>query len=85
MELTKEKMIEMGGKHWEKGQIERVYLNDSVMVKMGMKIVDSPRFANEIKSLGKNKLWFDCESGILHSDKGLIRTAFNASGFECKK
>lgn len=36
MELSKDKLIEMGGNLWEKEGISRVYLNDEVLKKNGI-------------------------------------------------
>jgi len=83
MELSKEKLIEMGGNLWEKGSASRVYLNDSVIEKMGFKIVNEAKYANEFRGLGKAKLYFDCIKNVLISDTGTVRSAMKNNGFKC--
>lgn len=83
MELSKEKLIEMGGKLWEKNGLSRVYINDSVLEKMGFKIVDVARYADEFRGLGKAKLYYDCEKNVLITDSGSVRVSMKNSGFKC--
>ncbi len=83
MELSKEKLVEMGGNLWEKNNISRVYLTDDVLVKMGFKIVNEARYADEFRGLGKAKLYFDCHKNVLISDSGSVRTAMKNNGFKC--
>lgn len=83
MEINKEKLIEMGGNLWEKNGMSRVYLNDSVLEKMGFKIVDIARYADEFRGIGKAKLYFDCNKNCLISDTGSVRTAMKNNGFKC--
>ena len=83
MELSKDKLIEMGGKLWEKGSASRVYLTDAVIEKMGFKIVNEARYADEFRGLGKAKLYFDCVKNVLISDTGSVRTAMKNNGFKC--
>lgn len=73
----------MGGNLWEKNGISRVYLNDDVIVKMGFKIVDLARYADEFRGLGKAKLYFDCNKNVLISDSGSVRSAMKNNGFKC--
>jgi len=83
MEISKEILVEMGGNLWEKNGISRVYLNDDVIVKMGFKIVDLARYADEFRGLGKAKLYFDCNKNVLISDSGSVRSAMKNNGFKC--
>ena len=86
MELTKQNLIGAGGKLWEKENIERIYLNDKVTSAMGFKVTESiSGVGAKIKPLKKAKLWFDCNTKTLHSDKGLIRSALNSFGYKCSK
>lgn len=83
MELSKDKLVEMGGNLWEKEGISRVYINDEVLKKMGFKIVDRARYADEFRGLGRSKLYFDCVKNVLVSDTGSVRTAMRNNGFKC--
>lgn len=83
MELSKEILVGMGGKLWEKNGISRVYLNDSVLEKMGFKIVNIARYADEFRGLGKAKLYYDCEKNVLIADSGSVRTAMKNNGYKC--
>jgi len=84
MEINKESLIKAGGKLWEKENIERVYLNDSVLEMMGFKIVKSlSGIDQKIQSVKKHKLYFDCKLNELKCDKGMIRTQLNTWGYNC--
>ena len=83
MEISKEKLIELGGKLWEKENISRVYINDEVLKQLGFKIVEVARYADEFRGLGKAKLYFDCNKNCFISDTGSVRTAMKNNGFKC--
>jgi len=86
MELSKEKLIELGGKFWEKGNMERVYFDDGLYSKVfDLKLTDSPKWANESKPLRRSKLYFNCKKQTLHCDEGRVRTTLAVLGFNCFK
>jgi hypothetical protein len=85
-DLSKEMLIEAGGKHWEKGTLERVYLNDESIAKaFDLKLVEKQRFGGEFSPIKKAKVWFDCKSETMHSDVGMVRVMFNGNGIKCTK
>jgi hypothetical protein len=84
--LNKETLIAAGGNFWEKGSLERVYLNDASIAKaFDLKLDDKAEYAGQFKNIGKAKVWFDCKKETLHSDKGLVRVMFNQNDIKCSK
>lgn len=84
--LNEEKLIEAGGKLWEKGNIRRIYLNDAAIVNyFGFKLVDrgQDKYADQFRSIGKAKVWYDCNQKFMKSDEGRIRVLFNRNNIEC--
>ena len=80
--MDKQKAIEAGGKVWEKGNMQRVYLNVEACKKL---IGQSSYSAMQEKSLKKAKTFFDINSGELKSDVGTVRVMFNRARIECVK
>lgn len=83
MNITKEMLIELGGNLWEKGNSSRVYVNDEVLTKLGFKIVDVARYADEFRGLGKEKLYFDNVKNCFVASSGMVRSAMKNNGFKC--
>ena len=59
--MNKQDFLDLGGKEWVKGEMERVYIEDSVFNKLA-----------DTKLSGKNnKFFFDCKSNaLMRSYKG---------------
>lgn len=75
----KTKLLEMGGKLWEKENITRVYIKDNVI----KKLVKQNTFSDfEEKSMKKAVTYYD---GKFHSDNGTVRVILNRNGYECEK
>jgi len=85
MNITKDKLIEAGGITWGKNNMERVYLNDDVLVKaFGFKLVtDRAQYRGEFKSINKTKTYFNAIDDTLHSDEGRVRVLFANEGVKC--
>jgi hypothetical protein len=84
--LNKESLIEAGGTFWNKGSLERVYLNNESIAKaFSLKLDDKASYAGQFKSITKAKVWFDCKKETLHSDKGTVRVMFNQNDIKCIK
>ena len=80
--LTKKALIEIGGKLWEKKQIERVYLNAETC----KKIIGTSKYTEmQEECLRKAKTFFDCKTNELKSDTGTVRVMFNQQNIICKK
>lgn len=80
------KLLEASAPIWEKEKIKRIYLNDDLIVKVfGFKLVETPKFLEEFKSIGKAKVWFDLNKKTFHADVGLVRVMFNSNKITCKK
>jgi len=80
--LTKEQAIKAGGNIWEKGGIERVYLNTAACKAL---IAQNEFSKMEESSLKKAKTFFDIKTGELKSDVGTVRVMFNRADIECGK
>jgi hypothetical protein len=81
--LTKEQVIQVGGKVWSKdGQELRVYLNKDAVLKLveGFQVT-----ALEANALVKAKTFFDIATGELKSDVGTVRSLLNGAGIACGK
>lgn len=86
IEITKEYLLENGGKLWEKEHVCRIYINDECMINaFKFTKMKDPKWAKEFKGIGKAKVWFDCADDTLHSDVGMIRVLFNSNYIECTK
>ena len=84
--LNKEAAIKAGGNIWTRGSLERVYLdNESIANAFGLKLDAKASYLGQFKDIGKAKVWFDCKSETLHSDKGLVRSMFNQNSIKCAK
>ncbi len=84
--VTELQLIERGGNVWEKGSIKRIYLdNDSIAKSFNLKLDDTATYKGQFKSINKAKVWFNCSTRTLHSDKGLVRSMFNSNGIKCSK
>jgi len=53
--MTKQDFIELGGKEWVKGEIDRVYINSEIF----------NRLCDTSFSDSKNKFFFDCKTNSL--------------------
>jgi len=82
--MEAEKLIEIGGKLWKKGSMNRIYLDRGVCLNI-MEIKEDKLTDMENKSLKKAKTFFDINSSELHSDVGTVRAMFNARGIKCVK
>lgn len=59
--MTKQDFIELGGKEWIKGEMERVYVNAEIFNNLA-----DTRFSDS-----KNKFFFDCKTNaLMRSYKG---------------
>lgn len=84
--LNKENLLSAGGNEWAKGNASRVYLNDESIAKaFDLKLSETARFLGQFKSIGKAKVWFNCKTETLHSDKGMVRVMFNSNHIKCSK
>lgn len=84
--LNKETLMVAGGNHWEKGSLERIYLDDNSIAKaFGLKLDAAASYLGQFKSIGKAKVWFNCKTDTLHSDKGSVRVMFNQNNIKCSK
>ena len=84
--VNEEKLIEDGGKLWEKGNIRRIYLTDTSIVNyFGFKLVGrgEDKYVDQFRSIGKAKVWYDCNTVTMKSDEGRIRVLFNRNEIEC--
>ena len=82
--LNKEILLALGGKAWEKENVERVYLTIGVV----RSLIETKNYApisSPSKKMVQAKTFFDVKTGILKSDVGMIRSALNSAGFPCEK
>ncbi len=65
--LTKEYLIQLGGKEWTKNDIERVYMSNEVL----NKILEEKGLSSVNYGERNNKIFFDVKTGsIMRSYKG---------------
>ena len=79
MEITKNNLIEIGGKLWEKENMERVYLNDSALGKLLN--LDAADMTTLKKTKAQKKTTYFClTSESFYSANGMIiRNAIRAT------
>jgi len=86
MEINEQKLIEAGGKLWEKENMKRIYLNDDALVKyFGFELKEKPKYRKEFRSIKKIKVWYCCKDKVMKSDEGRIRVLFSRNGIKCRE
>ena len=79
IELSKENLIEIGGKLWEKGSMERIYLNDSAVSNL-LKLDESDSLKLKKTKPAKKQTYYCLNSESFYSANGMIiRNAIRAT------
>lgn len=78
------KLIEKGGKLWEKADKKRIYLSKASFLAYAKEAGIETDFLSfhgthsAILSIDKNKVWFNCVSQKFESDKASIQAYFDS-------
>lgn len=92
MKLTKEQMIEAGGKVWEKENMMRIYMNNKEVIAkiFNYAIVESlsgsiPAGFDGMLKTGKTKSYYDCVNNVFYADSGDIANAARANDLDVRR
>jgi len=90
--LTKEAMIEAGGKLWEKGSMTRVYFSrkEQIATIFNYAIVEktsgmTPAGFDGMMKAGKTRSYFDAINNVFCADSGDIANAAREAGINVKR
>jgi hypothetical protein len=72
------------GKEWKAGDKHRVYINNNVLIDLGFKVVDKPRYANEVSGCGK-KDYYDAVKDCFLLESGSLKSAFISEGLKAAR
>lgn len=71
MEISKTSLIEIGGKFWEKGNMERIYLNDSALAEL-LSLDDSDVITLKRTKPQKKTTYYCLNTESFYSANGMI-------------
>lgn len=83
MKIDEQKMIECGGKLWEKADKKRIYFRTDSFLAYAKEVGIETDFLSfhgthgAIKKINSNKAWFECASQKFESDKTTIQQYFD--------
>ncbi|WP_265822534.1 hypothetical protein [Geovibrio ferrireducens] len=75
------RLIELGGKLWEKGNCKRIYIKEQVI----RALINCKTTEFEDSCLKKANTYYDIVGGQFKSDIGTVRVLLNRSGYKCTK